>query len=429
MSSRVQDLIERHFAGLLSPAEQAELAELVTNDPSAADLFASAGRLESSLRSHFQEAARIRGASTALGNMREQFAARSPSRRRWAGLALAAAILVVVWSLWESPLPTDPRGDSTVVKGQVVVEGKDSPRPRHGELVRAVGPDEAILRMSDGSIAAIEPDTQMIVFGEVGEIRQVVELVEGSGKFRVEPGGEQFQVETRVGRVTSLDGEFRVRLTPRKNAEDRVFPGTDVAGLGVMATSGVVQVQIDGKIHTLVAGQDQIFVPDREARRGLRETVAILSAIQPTSVSVFHGEGRRREVVHPLAEDVAVTIDGQPATLSRLKPGMTVYLQRFADEDDVIAVRAEGPSLAGILRRFDARSRTATIEFRGGRESGRNEQTYPLAAEARILIDGRLASSDDLPVGGAVTVKLSVDRRTVVELSTPRRREGENRRP
>ena len=116
--------------------------------------------------------------------------------------------------------------------------------------------------------------------------------------------------------------------------------------------------------------------------------------------------------------------------MSDLVPGTSVQLSMSIDQKQVLSIQAEGPSLQGTIKSFDASKKEVTLTVfprRGGEEV--TERTVVLADDALVLLDdgkGRRLSLkegklSDIPAGSSANVRLSADQKlaTVVRAEGP----------
>jgi ferric-dicitrate binding protein FerR (iron transport regulator) len=101
-------------------------------------------------------------------------------------------------------------------------------------------------RLDDGSVVAFAPGSRFSIQGPRDDARQVVELHEGAGTFRVVKGTLAFQVKTPRGFVTASDADFEVEI-PR--------PG----GLAVRVTRGTVTASHGEERRVLDSGERFVF--------------------------------------------------------------------------------------------------------------------------------------------------------------------------
>jgi hypothetical protein len=149
-------------------------------------------------------------------------------------------------------------------------------------------------------------------------------------------------------------------------------------------------------------------------------------------------DGRQPDAVYPLAPDATVTIDGKDGALADLKPGSRIDLRLSADRKRVLAIsqgRRKGgeekagrkgpPTLRADLTRIETELKV--VSFAYGED--RRERELPLAAAARILIEGAEGKLDDLrprlPARARVT--LSDDEKEIVEISVGSPKAGGDR--
>jgi len=450
---RTRTLIEKYLAGMLEPNELAELERMLREDRAAADLFASMTRLESELHACFQQEANIQETTSGLQKAIET--ASVAKKGAWSRTAVwwsaAAVVLVaaggILFSLWkngqraplengngivkiepkDNPPQVDPKS-TQVIAGDVRVNGQLAKTANTGDRLHVVSQQSAILSLPDGSKAEFETASEFVLRGEMAGMSQVVEMVDGTGTFKVEPAEGGFQVETPVGRVTALGTEFRVKLRTQGDVKERVFPGTKIAALAVLVISGVVEVEVAGKTYTLYAGDDRQFPAGRESGKALRETLTVLESIEKVQIVVTQGGDRPKKTTVPLTDDVRILIDGKPGRADDLGKGMMVYLQRFQGDDEVIGLRVEGPTINGSLKSVQPKDRTFTISLRKGKGSDVPDRTLALLPDTRIEIGGRPIALAELTVGSTVIVRLSVDQKSALQITVPRSRESERRK-
>src|SRR5208337_4784714 len=81
--------------------------------------------------------------------------------------------------------------------------------------IKVLGEEEAKIILADGSTAKFAPQSEAVLQGPAGQVRQVVELASGKGSFEVLKGVNEFKVETAVGSVTVTGTVFAVELRPK----------------------------------------------------------------------------------------------------------------------------------------------------------------------------------------------------------------------
>jgi ferric-dicitrate binding protein FerR (iron transport regulator) len=162
-------------------------------------------------------------------------------RRPWIVPAVAsAACLAIIAAVvfWRSGPPAGPY---QLVAGDIKAEGS---------RVEVAGAAPARLRMTDGSEAELAPATSAVFRGRVGDARQVVELNQGAGKFKVAKAPDSFRIDTPSGRVSVLGTEFSVELRKQKKGP---------AALAVSVSSGRVRVEAAGAVKELGPGESRVF--------------------------------------------------------------------------------------------------------------------------------------------------------------------------
>src|SRR5262245_51541907 len=120
-----RELIRRHLDGLATPAERAELEELLRTRPEVADQLARASRFDADLT----DALRDSTANTPLRHFQKHL----ERRRQWRRGAVAALVVLAAGVLFALFGPRRPRppiedGPHRVVSGTVLVSGRPVPR-------------------------------------------------------------------------------------------------------------------------------------------------------------------------------------------------------------------------------------------------------------------------------------------------------------
>jgi RNA polymerase sigma factor (sigma-70 family) len=222
-----------------------------------------------------------------------------------------------------------------------------------------------------------------------------------------------------------------------------------VLGLGTGIAVHQAQASRDGEIPTAVAAADEKLdraiqkrdeerksdkAPreeerkDGERKKDAPEARGILKKLDlgkgtVTIQSTRDGEGGAERTYNLGGKNIKVTIAENPGKLSDLQEGLRVGLQLSVD-DDVVAIRAEAPTLTVLLRRVDADQRTITIT---AGERGGAEKSLKVGADARLVVNGRAVKLSDFPAGMRVTLTMSLDRNTVLAMLGGRR--GGDERP
>jgi ferric-dicitrate binding protein FerR (iron transport regulator) len=426
---RTRELGQRYLDGVASPAERAELEQLLQGSPAAADAYARLARLDTDLSAHFsEEPGRLREAAVFEAIERHQ------RRRRWLGrgvrLALAASLLLLaagplLWWLGQTDPVVSSAPGHVVLEGEVRVEGQAVERLPVGSAVWVPGPDAALLRLSDGSRARLEPASQVVLHGPSPGVAQRVELIQGEGRFEVVPTDETFLVDTPAGSVTALGTEFTVKLTNPEQGDSEMKRML----LAVIVYTGLVQVEADGT-HRLSRGQSRVFGQEtrRESDQPTQRTVlGALGEVKDGMLTVATTGGRLkvREVSYKLAAKVQVTRDGKAVKLAEIMKGTMVRLE-INDKGEAAGVYAEGPIKGGAVKSVE--NGKLTLLGQGRDSVVGNDTTYALAENVKVLMGREPAKLADLKAGTRVLLKLSMDEKTVLTINVQRRR-GEERSP
>jgi hypothetical protein len=446
------ELIQKYLDQSVTPAETSALEERLTRDPQAAEMLAEAVRLESGLTRLFQAEERTAAALSQLftGATAETHAAsrpssttstrswRDPQRSMWA--AAAGLLLAVGLGSWlylrpHAPLPQVVAARNEIVAGDALINGAPGQTVPDGSSVQVLGYDSAVVRLTDGSRAEFDPGATALIHGRDAGLRQWVELNEGCGTFHVEKGDGEFEVATQLGSVTALGTEFSVEIRPTSSAGG-LFSPTASTLLIVAVLSGAVQVEYGDQIYALAAGERRVFgdpaqIQAAEAARriptsappGTRRGDVANTIRGPINfldrTKVVLGGGRRGTTEFALQTDVRLSYDGKPAAFEQFTRGMVVSVERKDGQGPVLGMHASGSTIGAKLLAIDAEKQSMTVLTGvGGVNSAR---TYPLIDNVPITLNGQAAKLSDLQPGMSVSLRLSVDFKTVIAVTRARR--------
>jgi ferric-dicitrate binding protein FerR (iron transport regulator) len=345
MIGRFEMLLDRFQGGEATPEELAELEALLRTHPDKRRILVERVLLEVQLYKAFNGIAPV------------QQGPASPVRLGWfVPVGSAAAVLLLALSAWLIFYPylgTRAGPVSVIESGQVRAGNAAVSRIASDVPFVVEGTEVAVVRLSDGSRAELDPATEAIVHTRAGAARPVVELAQGGGKFSVPPGQGQFRVETPLGTVAVLGTEFTVRIGTQKNAA-----GKETPALLVAVHSGKVEVHSGGKAHLLAAGGNRVFPepdelladnPKQKDDAGkddqrperinavLRTVASAKNSITVTTID----EGEVVDCTFRLTLDVAVIVNARPATVGDLRLGKQVRLKLSADRQAVVEIQQE----------------------------------------------------------------------------------------
>jgi hypothetical protein len=192
----------------------------------------------------------------------------------------------------------------------------------------------------------------------------------------------------------------------------------------------------DGVVVTLSLSADQkqvvrIWVDGPTVQGVLKATDAANHTIT-ASVALTKGEPAA-DRTFAVAKNVNVSIDdgkvkdkSKPAKascLADLLPNAVVFLKLSADRKVVGTIRAEGPSVTGILTAVDAAKRTVTVAVSPAKGEPAVEKSFAADPSAHVFIDDgkakdktRSDSLADLPAGAVVTLRLALDQQVAVSI-------------
>jgi hypothetical protein len=114
----------------------------------------------------------------------------------------------------------------------------------------------------------------------------------------------------------------------------------------------------------------------------------------------------------PVARDANILIDGKPGQLAGVPPGTVIGLTLSLDQKTVRQINAQGSQIGSpggaVVESVDADKNTITVDI-----NGEGLKTFPVAADALIVIDGKPTKLAGLPKEASVLLTLRVDQKTV----------------
>jgi hypothetical protein len=140
------------------------------------------------------------------------------------------------------------------------------------------------------------------------------------------------------------------------------------------------------------------------------------------------GEDTPEEKTLAVAADALVVLDdgrgrrlsAKEGKLADVPVGAAVQLRLSANQSAITSLRAEGPTIPGLIKSVDAAKGTITIAVPIARGEAPEEKTYPVAKDVRIVIDGNEAKLSDVKPtdeGPFAMVRLTLDSKTVQALT------------
>jgi len=261
---------------------------------------------------------------------------------------------------------------------------REAPRAQAQGVVKSVDAGASTITITTGGRQEAEADKTFTLAKDV-------EIVVGPGFAR--GGGGLF----KEAKLSELSAGVRVGLTlsaDEKTVECVAAEGPVVRGILKMADLTKNSITIG-----LPAGREQA------------EEEKTYALAPNAEIAMDDGRGRRLSI--------------KEARLADLTQGALIMVNLSIDMKQVQFVLAEGPSLMGTIKSLDAAKKTLTMLVRQPRgDDAGEERMLAVSDQALVSIDDgrgrRLSVREvklaDVPVGAAVTVKLSMDQNFVMSL-------------
>lgn len=433
VTERTEQLIQSYLDGCCLPAELAELASLLVDDPQVADAFARASRFEGLLDQHLVERraesdllVEVLSAKSATSNRnRPAPAGRFPSASfLWRGLTAAVLLIAAGGSIWWKR--TDSTNDSghQVVSGRVLVNGVEASIIPDGSQVEVLGAAAATIRLSDGSAAQLSPATAAVI--RDGSAGPVVELDHGSGKFRSQNPGHSLRVDTPAGVVLGRGTEFAVDLQSPAHTGVNSMNSNLLALLTVAVLTGQVEVQSTDQKVKVSSGESRAFPVEKKPMFAGRVTAVSADGKRLTL------EGRPpKPGVAPEQREITITEQTQLAYFGVPKDGdkptvgyaAVAWLDKNALENaTLIEFGTKAPQLTGVVAAAseDGRSVTLDIYHKGGPPT---QRAVKLSDRTRVSYSVE-ADEQKPTIGYHAAVWLESDSDVAIEIRYTFKRKG-----
>jgi hypothetical protein len=230
----------------------------------------------------------------------------------------------------------------------------------------------------------------------------------GRGEGRGEPSAEEEKTYTIApGAEIGLD-DGRGRRFSIREVQITDLPTGSLVTLWLSVDQKQVQgilaegPSVSGQVKAVDAGKNTLTLTLGQGRGGEAEE-RILAIAPDAQVFVDDGRGRRLSIKEIKLADVPV--------------GAAVSARLSADQTGVTFLRAEGPSLGGMIKSVDAAKGTITFAVPPAkRGDDPMEKTLPLAKDVHVFIDGAEAKLTDIKIaddGPHAMLRLTLDQSMV----------------
>jgi ferric-dicitrate binding protein FerR (iron transport regulator) len=402
-----RQLLHRYLDEIASSADLEQLGTLLVQQPELADELAEASRTEAVLEYHFRERHILNAVAAELASAEPAEPAK-PRRviafpgRRWKWCA-AALVLLTTGVLIGFQVGRSVDRPVAVLSGRVLVDGIEGEQAFEGSRLEVAGDEAVVLRLADGSRAELAPLSAAVLRKHGRWTRGVVELDRGMATFQVEKGKNRFRVDTPLGSVSALDGEFCVELQPVEEEDEEPMNSPSTVLLVVAALVGQVEVDSGGQRYVLAAGEKKAFAEQGSKKPGKPDFGGTVVAVSATSLTVESppskkgGEATRKEF--KLTDQtkysyVNIPTDSQKPTVG-FRAG--VWLKESSnDTADRVQFAVKQTILDGTVVSVADDGKSFTLESPGKKQTVQTKLTIPEGAKLVY----RAAEKGDKPTVG-----------------------------
>jgi len=154
--------------------------------------------------------------------------------------------------------------------------------------------------------------------------------------------------------------------------------------------------------HLAVSGQEEKL---KEIKGAIRQL-----DLKTGALTLQLASSDKQMALSLAAKDLPVTNPlGEKLKLTDLRAELRVSA-KIRGEDEVVALKIDGPYLYGIVKKVDVAARTVTFKKVFG------DRTITVPAQAKFMLTGEEGKINDLKIGGAVQVLFSLDRKSILQV-------------
>jgi RNA polymerase sigma factor (sigma-70 family) len=301
----------------------------------------------------------------------------------------------------------------------------------HGSMIKAIDPQNRTITFDDKERPEIAGKTFTVA-------KDAIITIDGKGgTLSAVPGGSYvtatLTVDQTVVRMLRAQGpsvgDCHGSLVKAVDTVNYTITFDEKAGASVAGKTFAVArdagIQIDGKLGSLSAipagcYADLTLSADRQM--ALRVNAqgpsnicdcggSMVTAVDTEKGTITFDDRARAEVAGKtffVAKDANIIIDNKRSRLSEVPVGAYVNIGLSVDRQTATNVHAQGPAVTGIVKALDVEKRTMVV----------GDETYTVASDAWVVVNGNKTWLAALPVGANVRLNTYVDRKTVCGIQT-----------
>jgi|GEM_PF-2584508 len=358
MDRRIQQLIDKHLDGCAAQAELAELDRLLVRLPDVADAMWKAAQVDAMLAIYWQ------GKPVAADQTVRPWPADFPARRTMQRLLIAGCAAALLVSAVVGLLRWGRDDAHRVTAGIVEVAGVPVSSIADNRPLRVVGGQAAVIRLAGGSRAELGPSTLAVLRGRNEAGAQVIELLEGSGRFFVPRMAPPLCVHTAAGSVTAATTDFQVNLWPTEGKGDEEMQFRSILVLAVAVFAGIVEVNSPDEHCVLAAGAQAVF-----------------GAETPTG-----GKSRDLTTWLPPGDVLGFMQKNAPYPLERVFPGLNAAVVHSDEQKQKLAA-----AIDQTIDRREVRAAMAFAKLNPNATDEEKQKARRLVEQARAELQKRVA--------------------------------------
>jgi len=164
---------------------------------------------------------------------------------------------------------------------------------------------------------------------------------------------------------------------------------------------------------TLVHGEDKKPVKNEK----LPTVSGLVKKIDDKANSVTLAIGGQKgqpaeERTFTLAADATIVVLGKEVKLAEVIADKTATLKLSAD-NKVMAVTQESTPVTGLVKKVDEKANTVTLSIAAVKGQPAEDQTFTLAAEAKIVVEGKKVGLAEVVADKPATLRFNADKKAV----------------
>ncbi len=240
--------------------------------------------------------------------------------------------------------------------------------------------------------------------------------------------GEKAGVSGLVKKVDEKAGTITIGVVTQKGQppENQTFTLAADAKISVLGKPAKLsEVMTEKPVYLALNADKKVAVvsQDKTADKGDKGAAGISGQLKKIddkantiTLAIVTQKGQPAEdKTFTLTADVKVSVLGNPAKLSDIKADKPVQLKLDADKKVVAIVQVDkgAGGVSGIVKKIDDKAGAITLNIVKVKGQPGEDQTFTLAADAKIVLSGQPAKLSQIEAEKSATISLNAEKKVV----------------